>query len=240
MNEKYVIFQEYNQLEDYLNSKLDTEDKLIHLYCLESLLQKWTKQEILKAAMEENILVKDILIPNFLTDCNCTMLNWHQQKTGNVSCGSLWKQYNGSHESSENQRRIKKNLPLLPEFTSITYKPHHDGAKTILNNLFKKQGLILWRVQTHFIDSYFMEKIIKLTEFIEFQNLIKRGYIGFVTCNSVTMVTQEQMKEFQNGCALGKWEQLCDEKVYKKGSPVYYCDAKRYFNLFDFQPCNNA
>lgn len=231
--ENYVIFKDDKELTAYCESLIDNEDKIFHIYCYEALLKKWTKQEIIKAAMEERVRVKDVLVSNILTDCNEDTLRWHQEQEGRVSMYYFYHSHNGSCESHTNQERAKKNLPLLPEYFSLTWKPWYfgEGTKKIIDNLFKKEGLVIWRIQSYSVNSYFVEQIKKLIELKEFQDLIKEGYVGFTTCSNVTMVTKEQMEEFLNGCALAKWDMLCDEKIYKKGSPVYYCDAKKYFEL---------
>lgn len=231
--ENYVIFKDDEELKAYCESLIDNEDKIFHIYCYEALLKKWTKQEIIKAAMEEGVRIRNVMTSDMLTDCREDALRWHQKQEGRVSLYDFWPAYNGSCESYTNQERVKKNLPLLPEYRSMTWRPNHlaDGVKLIIGNLFKKEGLVVWRIQPCFIDSHFIRQIKKLIELKEFQDLIKEGYIGFTTCSDVTMVTKEQMEEFRDGCVLAKWDMLRDENVYKKNYLAYYCDAKKYFDL---------
>lgn len=231
--DKYVIFKDFDEKEAYLESLIDSEDKIIHIYCYEALLEKWTKQEIVKAAMEERVRVKNVMMPDMLTDCNEDALRWHQEREGRVSMYYFYRAHPGSCESYTNQERAKKYLPLLPEYHSMTWRPSHlaDGVKLIIGNLFEKEGLVVWRIQPCFIDSHFIGQIKKLIELKEFQDLIKEGYIGFTTCSDVTMVTKEQMEEFRDGCVLAKWDMLRDENIYKKNYLAYYCDAKKYWEL---------
>lgn len=237
MEEDYRIFDDHEAVKEYLDSKVDTTDKLIHLYCLDALLKMWTKEEILKVAISNNVKVGDLVHGCVFDGTNTDGIDFARKGKGMISERNIRMRSPLFWDSEYNKDRARKNLPPVPEYFVYADQPSKcsDKLDAIINDLFLSKGVVLWKIQTTFINNSFIDMVIKALSKAKLKKLLKQGYVAFVDCQYVTVITKEQFEEYQEGYTRGQYDLLVDKKIYKRGMSereCYLCDSLLLIDMF--------